>query len=98
MEHIQDLVIILLIALPLLDMLLELTGYVYLDIESFIDISNEDMREELFSHKFIVGVWLSFGGKGFGALAYCPELIFHQRIDKKAENFSAFLLLIFLVK
>ena len=66
-----------------LDMLLELTGYVYLDIESFIDISNEDMREELFSHKFIVGVWLSFGGKGFGALAYCPELIF-QRYNQHA--------------
>lgn len=73
-----------------LNNLQELTGYVYLDIDDFSTVDSGAMRDELFSLPFIVGVWLSFGGRGFGALAYCPELLrYRNDHDAYRECYNA---------
>ena len=51
-----------------------LSGYIYLDFDDFSAVSFSEMRKVLLKFDFIVGIWLSFGGKGYGALAYCPQL------------------------
>lgn len=63
----------------------QFTGYVYIDIDLTPEDNPEFIKQLLFELPEIKACWLSFGGKGVGAIIYCPY-INNNKQYKQAYN------------
>lgn len=52
----------------------QFTGYVYIDVDLNSEDNPEYIKQLLFELPEIKACWLSFGGKGVGAIIYCPSI------------------------
>jgi len=55
------------------------TGFIYIDIDDGISEENiSEIKIKIANLDYVIATWKSFGGRGIGLLAFCPDLIKHH--------------------